>query len=466
MKKIKKTLNLKSPTLKCTVSGLRGVVPEDLSPENIPGIIAAIDRTLGKGPLAVARDNRPTGEAIEQIVIGTLRALGREVHSLSIVPTPTIKAYIKRKKLAGGVMISASHNPENYNAFKMIKKQGEFFEQNDVDRFLDNLKSPEPAWVSHLKYGKLLEKHNEAIDLHIDSIISAIWGPKPSSVEKAMKAIHGQKKLKIAVDTLGACATPVIGKLLERLNVKADFLFPEIMERFPRPPEPTPKALALLSRYMKQNKCDLGFAFDPDADRLAIVGPDGPIGEELTLPLAMKQALKTRQGKVVVNLSSSYANHIIAESMGSALYRSKVGEAFVTGKMKKLKAVFGGEGNGGVIDPVIDSYGRDALAGVAWVLALIASESQSLPELLESLPRLYMKKIAIQGDPKAVRWISAKLDRELSGWGKITEDGIYYHHLDGIPWIHIRASNTEPIVRVIAEANSPKELNALLKLIS
>lgn len=454
-------LNLKSTTLKCTISGLRGIVPNDINPENIPAIAGAIHKCLGPGPIAIARDNRPTGEAIQEIVAGAFRALGRDIHMLNIVPTPTIKAFVNRKKLAGGVMISASHNPEEYNAFKMIKKGGEFFEQKDVDLFVKGLSSP-GAWKDHRGYGAKIESQAEAIGLHIDSIIASVFGGE----EGIKKTITNPKRFKIAVDTLGACAAPAIEPLLKRLNLSALFIYPEVLNRFPRKPEPTPDALKKFAKFVKDNKCDIGFAFDPDADRLAIVGPDGPIGEELTLPLAMMAALKKQKGKVVVNLSSSFANNMAAKLFGCETLRSKVGEAHVTAKMKKLKAVFGGEGNGGVIDPKIDSYGRDALAGVAWILRLMHQSQFGVNDLLKQLPALHIKKSAIKGDPKGLKELTGKLNKELKGWGKITEDGFYYHHPEGLPWIHIRASNTEPIIRIIAEASSKKELNDILKLVT
>lgn len=448
------TLNLKSKTLKFSVSGMRGLFPEDLNAGNIPEIVRAFEASLPKGAIALATDNRPTGAAIEQLATGVLLSLGRDVHSLGVVPTPTIKAYINQKKLAGGLMISASHNPMHYNAFKFIKKGGFFFDQAQNDLLQKNLSAKNLSWGEHTRQGVLTHARDEAIALHLNSILKTV----PGAAKKG-------KKLKVAVDTLGACATGIIEELLDSLGVETVSLFDQVIPKFQRPPEPTPPALKKLGKLVVEKKCDLGFAFDPDADRLALVNSDGkPIGEELTLPLAMLQALQKKKGKIVVNLSSSYYNNLAAQMQGCSVLRSKVGEANVVEMMQQKKALFGGEGNGGVIDPKIPSYGRDSLIGVARIIALLKESKKPLHELVSQFQTLHMKKIAIKGDQKTVQKIATACRKSLKGYTEDKRDGFHFSAPSGLPWVHIRPSNTEPIIRVIAEAASAKELKEILAI--
>ncbi|MDH4262704.1 MAG: phosphoglucosamine mutase [Spirochaetia bacterium] len=449
-------INLTSPTLKFSVSGMRGLFPEDINANNIAEIIHAFHNTVKTGPIALARDNRSTGEAIENILVGIFQSLGREVHKLGIVPTPTIKAYIQNKKLPGGIMISASHNPATYTAFKFIKQGGFFFEKNENDQLISFLKTNtnNEAWGNYKTQGMVIDAHAKSISLHLDSVIEKVFpsGKAPSN------------SLKVALDTLGACATEIIPQFLDKIGVKYVSLFPEILYNFPRPPEPVASSLSKLSKFIIENKCDIGFAFDPDADRLAIVGPDGKaIGEELTLPLAMMKSLSNKKGNVIVNLSSSLYNEYSASQNNCKVFRSKVGEANVVEMMKKKKALFGGEGNGGVIDPDIPSFGRDSLAGVAWILSLMIDSKKSIPQLLENFPSYFMRKEAIKGDAKTVIKISKNIAKMFPTWKIDTSDG--YHHLasDLSGWIHIRSSNTEPVIRILAEANSKDLLMNLLK---
>jgi len=455
-------LDLNSPTLKFSVSGMRGLFPEDINPGNIPAIIHAFHKSVKKGKIAIARDNRPTGAAIENIAIGILQSLGREVHSLGIVPTPTIKAYIQSLKLAGGIMISASHNPIHYTAFKFIKEGGFFFQEKENKALESALKQNiyNEAWGNYEKQGNVVDAHAASIELHADYVARRIFnrGKAPSN------------KLKIALDTLGACATEIIPHFLDKIGVKYISLYPEITGYFPRPPEPVPASLSRLSKFVIDNKCDIGFAFDPDADRLAIVGPDGkPIGEELTLPLSMMKALeKYRNSKqktkkpVVVNLSSSLYNEYAASQNNCSVTRSKVGEANVVEVMKRKKAVFGGEGNGGVIDPELPSFGRDSLSGVGWILSLMIESKKSLNQLLENFPIYIMKKEAIRGDAETVLKISRKIQTKFPLWKQDTSDGFHFLAPDLSGWIHIRSSNTEPVIRILAEANNKKLLAELL----
>jgi phosphomannomutase len=434
---------------------MRGLFPQDINAGNIAETIYAFHSTVKPGPVALARDNRSTGEAIENILTGIFQSLGREVHKLGVVPTPTIKAWVQDRKLPGGIMISASHNPATYTAFKFIKQGGFFFEKKENDQLVSHLKNATNAdvWGNYQKQGQVVDAHAASIELHVASVVKKVF---PSGKAPA-------NKLKIGLDTLGACATEIIPHFLDRIGVKYVTLFPEILYNFPRPPEPVAASLVKLSKFVVDNQCDIGFAFDPDADRLAIVDPDGkPIGEELTLPLAMMKALNGKKGNVVVNLSSSLYNEYAAGQNNCKVFRSKVGEANVVELMKSKKALFGGEGNGGVIDPGIPSYGRDSLAGVAWILSLMIDSKKSLPGLLENFPEYFMKKEAVKGDAKTVAKISKKIAKLYPDWILDTSDGNHFLAPDLSGWVHIRSSNTEPILRILAEANSKKLLADLL----
>jgi len=450
-------LNLQSKTLKFSVSGLRGVYPDDLNPENIPSLVAAYHKTIGSGDIAIARDTRPTGAAIEKLVEGTLTALGRNVHMLGIVPTPTIKAYVAEKKLAGAIMISASHNPVQYNAFKFIQKGGFFFDE-EKNRLWLNFLNEKLSWGSYQKQGKSIDAHKEAIQLHIQYVIKRVFPD--------LKTVKNKKNIRVALDTLGACATEIIPEMLKELGIQYEMLFPDFENNFPRPPEPVEASLSKLKKLVREKKCDLGLAYDPDADRLALVDNEGnAIGEELTLPLSMMQALGEKKGAVVVNLSSSYYNNHVATQMGCKIIRSKVGEAHVVTSMLKNRAVFGGEGNGGVIDPLIPSLGRDSISGTAWILSLLLESKKSVTEIVDTLPRYYMKKIALKCEKKEFDQLVKKIENIRTDWIINKLDGYHFSAKEGLPWIHLRSSNTEPIVRIIIETSSKNELKSLLQKI-
>lgn len=457
-------LNLKSSTLKFSVSGMRGIVPDDLNTINLPYVITAFEKTLPKGKIAIARDTRRTGEFIENIALGVLSGLGREVTSLGITPTPTIKAAIKKRKFAGGLMISASHNPPEYNAFKFIKKEGLFFSEKENNLFLKNLDDlQKKAAIANPKqktaylpgiihYENSYPNHKASIE-HVNSVIEHVL---PNGIKN---------KIKVAIDPVSAAASKTAPILLEALNIPYVSIHSDFQPKFPRKPEPIPSALKKLGKLVVENHCDIGFAFDPDADRLALVGPDGkPLGEEYTLALAMKEFYEKNTGPVVINLSTSWMNETIAKSYGQKIYRSKVGEANVVSLMKKKKALFGGEGNGGIIDARIPSFGRDSISAMAYILASL--DRRPLYETLQSIPPVVMQKnvIKLENDTnpsKTVNKIVSIIKKEFPQFQLNTEDGYRFSGKDGIPWIHIRSSNTEPIIRIIIEASNKKDIHQI-----
>jgi len=440
-----------SPTLKFSISGLRGVYPNDISPDHWIQFVRAFQSVLPTGPVALARDARATGPALSRIAAGVLSVLGREVHDLGLVPTPTIKAYVREKKLAGGLMVSASHNPAEYNALKFIKKDGFFFDATDNARFLQALKA-KPDWGSYRRQGKIIEAHAQAIDLHVKSILRVVKKPR--------------RRLKVVIDSVGSCGGEIAMVLLRRLGVAATAIHLEESHEFPRPPEPVAAALKKLSAAVKKHRADAGFAFDPDADRLSLVDEQGnAIGEEYTLPLAILSAARPG-GTIVANLSTSMLSERAALMRKCRLIRSAVGEANVVAEMQRVNSLLGGEGNGGVIDARIPSFGRDALVGVAHLVQLLGNDKKSLSQVVATLPRFVMVKATRRNVSNAamttavkrftLSFPAAKLDRRdgyhFSG---VFDDGTAY-------WLHLRASNTEPVIRIIAEAANQAQIDTLL----
>ena len=452
-----------SSTLKISISGVRGIILTDINTEDIVSFTKAFSATISKGKIAVASDNRISGEALSKVVIGTLLLLGRDVIDIGILPTPTLKAFVKAKKLAGAIMISASHNPMEYNGFKFIKKDGFFFDDIDNQKWHSYLSKVKDITNTAMIYGTYSTAHIDAMDIHIQNAITHIIGDVTTFKKQ-------KKTLKVAIDTLGATATEIIPKLLNSLNIKYISMYPDILYKFPRNPEPVESSLKKFGDFVKQNKCDVGFAFDPDADRLALIDENGkPLGEEFTLPLSalyLFQANKRKNASFVVNLSSSWLNHWVAQKYNITLIQSKVGEANVVSKMIQNKSILGGEGNGGVIDPNIISYGRDSIVGVCSIIALLKSRKESLSQIVAEFPKTYMKKMAFSTVGKQnfdLKLIAKQLEAKFPNYIPNWEDGYYLTDPLALPWVHIRSSNTEPVVRVIIEASNEKELNSILE---
>ncbi len=443
-----------SSTLKFSISGLRGVYPADISPDKWVDYVRAFAAVLPAGPIAIARDARATGPALVAIASGVLRLLGREVHDLGLVPTPTIKAYVAGKKCAGALMVSASHNPAEYNALKFIGKGGFFFSAADNARFSSALDAG-AEWGDYRKQGRLVDAHQTAMDFHISSILKVVKKPR--------------RRLTVVIDPVGSCGGAIALELLRRLGVRTFAIHLAETPAFPRPPEPTAEALGKLGAAVRRHKADIGFAFDPDADRLSLVDEKGrAIGEEYTLPLAILAAAKPK-GKIVANLSTSMLTESAAEMRKCTLIRSEVGEANVVAQMLKDKSQLGGEGNGGVIDARVPSFGRDALTGVAHILSLVASARRPLSAWVASLPPFVMTKQVIKGvSADEMRAIADKVMGRLTNATLDTRDGFHVSGslvLEGTYtpcWLHLRSSNTEPVVRLIAEAQGRRELETLL----
>ncbi|MDI7203796.1 phosphoglucosamine mutase [Leptospira santarosai] len=440
------------PDLMVSVSGIRGIIPTGLSPEIIFDALRAFGTWIEGSKIVLGRDSRPSGPYIENIALGLMQAMGKDVLQLGIVPTPTVKAVVNLSKAGGGIMISASHNPIHWNAFKFVGPGGFFTGSAALEQILDTVRNQSYRQIQYKPSSKIVSG-KEWCEKHIESVLKRV----------DVNAIR-KKKYKVLVDAVNGAGSALVPELLEKLGCKLILLHCKPDGTFPRPPEPTPEALKQTSRKMKSSKVDIGFALDPDADRLVILTPNkGAVSEEYTLPLSflsLTLGKMPKKANIVVNLSTSFINEFVADQHGVSVTRSKVGEANVVSEMLRLKSVFGGEGNGGVIDPEIPSFGRDSLSGIAHTLNLMAITGKRIDSILEELPAIYMQKTSFKVAGKNLQDIYSKFRGEFSTSSEETLDGLRLTSEDS--WIHIRPSNTEPIIRVIGEARTKKDLNSLL----
>jgi phosphomannomutase len=440
-----------------SVSGIRGIIPAGLDPLNVVCFARALAAVTGKR-IVVGQDARPTGPALKHILIGTLQAAGKTVIDIGLAPTPTVKAAVALHGDAG-VMISASHNPLEWNGFKLIQKGGYFFDAPMNERWMRALRDNVDPTVDYKRFGQVTQI--DAVADHIEAVLKAL------PLRKEIRA----QKYRVAVDAVAGAGRAALPQLLEELGCKVERLYCDASDRFPRPPEPTPTALKSFGRLVKDTKAAVGFALDPDADRLVCGSQaQGAINEEYTLPLAflglapfLKKTAKSR-GPIVVNLSTSTLCDTIAAKYGVPVVRAAVGEANVVELMRKRGAIFGGEGNGGVIHPGIPSYGRDSLIGAALVLQAMAHrKAKSVDLLMRDLAVLHMQKTKFEFERSQLAAIFARFEQGFGPGVQVDRrDGLYLSFPDGA-WLHVRASNTEPILRVIAQASGPRELRDLIK---
>lgn len=432
-----------------SVAGIRGIVGQGLTPEAVARYAAAFGTFLGRGQVVLGRDSRPSGQILAMAAEAGLRAAGCDVVRLGIVPTPTVQLMVKVMKARGGIAVTASHNPPQWNALKFIGRGGEFLDRETGREFLRLHDEGRIEYVSHEKIGQASD-YAKAISDHVDRILALPFIP----ITKIKK-----KKFKVAVDTCHGAGGPIFKELLDRLGCKTISLHHEPSGKFSRPIEPLARNLSQLEAEVKKNKADAGFATDADVDRLSIVTEQGKaIGEECTLALAAMHRLSQKRGLLVTNLSTSRMVDDIAASHGSKVLRTAVGEANVVAAMKKHKALLGGEGNGGVIVPELQ-YARDASAAMALILAMMAESGLKLSKLSSRLPVYSMVKETYHCETPALA---------------VKKVAVFFHdrpqdHSDGVKvffddgWLHVRGSGTEPIVRAIAESSDPKRSYWLAK---
>ncbi|MCP4132498.1 MAG: phosphoglucosamine mutase [bacterium] len=438
-----------------SVSGIRGVVGETLTPELIMQVASAFAKFVKKGSVVLGRDSRPTGETISDAVKSILALSGCDVIDVGIVPTPTVEIMVRELNAAGGIIISASHNPIEWNAFKLVTKNGTFLNSREIEKFFAMMEED----FKYMKWNKVgsVETNNSAGEIHIKKVLSVI---DTKSIQK--------EKFKVALDSVNGAGSLIVQELLSRLNCAVVPLYCDPNGIFPRGAEPTPENLADLAGCVKKNKVDIGFALDPDADRLAIVDEQGkPIGEEGTLALVTEHLLSKEKGRVVINLSTSKMIDDIAARYGVPVKRTKVGEINVTEEMIKRGARIGGEGNGGVISPEIN-MGRDSLAGVGYILQMMAERGKKLSELVSELPVYVMKKGKVKFNRETFDDSTIDRIKETYKNEKLSEiDGLRIDFVKDKDfaggWVHLRPSNTEPIFRIMTEAETDLKATKIYK---
>jgi len=443
------TLEVNLSTLMVSISGVRGIIGESLTPQIIEKYTLAYGTYLKKGTVIVGRDSRVSGPFVSNIVKGCLVATGCNVIDIGIVPTPTVQLEIEHHKAAGGIAITASHNPIQWNGLKFMDSDGRFLNPEKAKTVYDMADKNELKLQTWDGLGSE-KSDDQANNRHIKAILNL------SLVDS--EAIR-KRKFKVVVDTVNGAGGLIIPQLLKKLGCEVITINGEHSGKFAHTPEPLPENLGQLSEKVSEVSADVGFAVDPDVDRCAIVDNHGnPIGEEYTLVLATKLIFSKKMGRMAVNMSTSRASEDIAKYYNCMFVRSKVGEINVAEKMLEIEAIIGGEGNGGVILPELH-LGRDAPVAVALTLQHLLEFGGTLQELHASMPQYFMikQKVNIEGmDPDQVlKSMTEKYKNE-----KIDLlDGV---KIDiGNSWVHLRKSNTEPIIRVISEASSDAEANKL-----
>ena len=432
-----------------SISGVRGIIGDNFSPEVISNFVSAFAHLTGHGKVILGRDSRPSGGFVSYIAKGTLMAMGCEVVDLGVVPTPTVQLMTEVLGADAGLVVTASHNPVQWNGLKFIGSDGMFLPPDKAEQLFGIAKGTVYRPVPVEKLGVITEDR-ESIDEHIKRILNLDY----INVDALKK-----RKFKVALDTVNGAGGVIIPKLLKELGCKVFGINLEATGLFAHTPEPLPENLVDLGKTVRKNKADLGIALDPDVDRCAIVDEKGmPLSEEYTLTLATKFVLSKKMGSVVINMSTTRAVEDLARYYNCPIYRTPVGEIYVANQMKEKRAVIGGEGNGGVILPEIH-LGRDAPIAVALTLQHLLEFGGSISDLKLQMPQYYMSKhkVSIEGlkTEKIYKHFEKKyLKAELNN-----DDGMKFDFEDH--WIHLRASNTEPVLRVIAEAKSAEEADKI-----
>jgi len=444
-----------------SISGIRGTIggaPDDnLTPIDAVKFAAAYGTWLKKHiyktrvKVVVGRDARISGEMVQNLVQYTLVGLGIDVVDIGLSTTPTVEVAVTMEQADGGIILTASHNPKQWNALKLLNNKGEFLNAQEGEEILRIAAANEFTFAEVDALGHIT--HNDTyIQRHIDAVLSLL----PLATLEAIR----KRKFKVAVDAVNSTGGIAIPLLLERLGAEVVPLYCEPNGQFPHNPEPLKEHLADICAKVVEAKADLGVVVDPDVDRLALITEEGEMfGEEYTLVACADYYLSKKKGNVVSNLSSSRALRDIAEKHGVEYAAAAVGEVNVVTKMKEVNAVIGGEGNGGVIFPELH-YGRDALVGVVLFLSLLVEKGIAVSALRRSYPAYFMSKNKIQlttglNPDKVLHAMQEKYAHEQI----TTIDGLKIDF--PFSWVHLRKSNTEPIIRIYTEAKTQAEADAL-----
>jgi phosphoglucosamine mutase len=439
------------PTLKISISGVRGVIGDSLSPTLLTRFAQAFGTYVGSGAIVIGRDPRTSGEMVKQAVIAGLLSTGCRVIDVGMCPVPTIQLMVRRYDALGGLAITASHNPAEWNALKFIGPDGLFLSASSAREMLDIYHQGEYTKVVGAEM-RGVEAVSGATDIHIKAIIDAL-GPLPT----------GSPRLRVVLDACNGAGSIVGPKLLKALGAEVFTINDQPNGQFSRPAEPLPENLGDLCAAVKEHHADIGFAQDMDADRLAIVSEKGvPIGEDYTLVLATLHVLSEERGPVVANLSTTHALDFVVKRFDCPLYRTRIGEANVTERMQREAAVIGGEGNGGVIYPKIN-FARDSLVGMALILHLLAKERRHLSEILSELPHLLMLKKKVTCPSHKIGDVLKMIRQLYAGAPLDLTDGVKVSLPHG--WLHVRGSNTEPIIRLAAEAETEDQVTQIAEAV-
>ena len=445
-------------TLIKSISGIRGTIggkeDESLTPLDIVKYTTAFADVIITGDnkkVVVGRDARLSGQMVNQLVCGTLMSKGIDVIDLDLSTTPTVEMLVVKEKAAGGIILTASHNPKQWNALKLLNAEGEFISAEQGAAIIDKVKS------SNFEYNEIdsigsYELMEGTIDWHIDEII------KLSMVD--VNAIS-KRNFTIAVDAVNSTGGIAVPALLRKLGVQNVIeIYCEPTGKFPHNPEPLPEHLNDLSDTVLKNNADLGITVDPDVDRLAFVSENGDMfGEEYTLVAVADYVLSQKKGNTVSNLSSTRALKVITEKHGASYAASAVGEVNVVKMMKETDAIIGGEGNGGIILPELH-YGRDALVGIALFLSHLAKCGKPMSHLKASYPTFIISKNKIELTPEIdVDSILTQLQEKYKKQPINTIDGVKIEFDE--EWVHLRKSNTEPIIRIYAEGSTMRVADSL-----
>lgn len=446
-----------SGTLIASISGIRGIVGDGLDPSVLVRYASAYGSwiaehaaAVGRDPLVIlGRDARTTGPMCAQVVSGTLRGMGCDVLDVGLASTPTVEMAVLHREAAGGIILSASHNPEAWNALKLLNDRGEFLTPDQGRAIIEAATAGSATPVSYDRVGTYATA--DALEPHLDAILAL------DVVDAGAIAAQGFSVVVDGVNSVGGVALP---RLLERLGVsEVTCIHCEPTGRFAHPAEPRPAHLTDLTQAVVDHDADLGIAVDPDADRLALVDDKGRFMlEELTQVLAADFLWAHRSGPFVTNLSSSRAIDDVAEAHGETVHRSAVGEINVVQTMQAVNAVLGGEGNGGVIVPDLH-YGRDALVGTAFVLQHLAEHDAALSDVHDALPHYAMAKDKLPLPDVSVNDLLARVATRYANEDASAIDGLKINFERS--WVHMRPSNTEPILRVYTEAPDAEAAQAL-----
>jgi phosphomannomutase len=430
-------------TLKVSISGVRGVIGDSLTPQLAGRFAAAFGTYVGRGKVIVGRDARPSGEMIENAVFAGLLSVGCQPIDIGICPIPSVLLLTKELRARGGVVVTASHNPREWNGLKFLSGRGLYLRAAEVEEFLDIYHQGEFSFARADEHRPVIEEPHPTRH-HLARLLKGL------DVE-----LIRRKKIRVVADCDNGAGSVLFPEFLEALGCEVTLLNATPDGTFAHQSEPVPENLTGLCRRIREVRPDIGFAQDADADRLAVVDENGEaLGEEMTLALAVKYVLGRTPGPVVINLSTTQAIDDLAAKAGVPVYRTKIGESNVVEEILARKAVIGGEGNGGVIWPVVHPC-RDSFAAAGLILQMLAGTGKTISKLGREIPSYVMVKDKVSGTPEQAHRLLGQLRKASAAAEISTLDGLLIRM--GGSTVHVRPSNTEPIIRIQAEARSRKE---------